>query len=107
MVISMLTSLHGRKGSERDSQQSMCIDAKGYRGLCAHNNSPLVYLAHHEKDSKQIKHLYEDRHIWVPIYLDHHFWAGMRSIQRSESMHSFFNKFITRNSSLIQLSNKR
>ncbi|RYR19409.1 hypothetical protein Ahy_B03g064178 [Arachis hypogaea] len=46
--------------------------------------------------------LYEDRHIWVPIYLDHHFWAGMRSTQRSESMHSFFNKFITRNSSLIQ-----
>ncbi|RYQ90565.1 hypothetical protein Ahy_B09g096615 [Arachis hypogaea] len=26
----------------------------------------------------------------------------MRSTQRSESMHSFFNKFITRNSSLIQ-----
>ncbi|RYR03197.1 hypothetical protein Ahy_B06g082042 [Arachis hypogaea] len=46
--------------------------------------------------------LYEDRHIWVPIYLDHHFWAGMRSTQRSESMHSFFNNFITQNSSLIQ-----
>ncbi|RYQ87951.1 hypothetical protein Ahy_B09g095453 isoform H [Arachis hypogaea] len=46
--------------------------------------------------------LYEDRHIWVPIYLDHHFWAGMRSTQRSKSMHSFFNKYITRNSSLIQ-----
>ncbi|RYR43374.1 hypothetical protein Ahy_A08g039792 [Arachis hypogaea] len=47
-------------------------------------------------------YLYEDRHIWVPIYLDHHFWARMKSTQRSESMHSFFNKFITRNSSLIQ-----
>ncbi|RYR18544.1 hypothetical protein Ahy_B03g063176 [Arachis hypogaea] len=46
--------------------------------------------------------LYEDRHIWVPIYLDHHFWAGMRSTQRRKSMHSFFNKFITQNSSLIQ-----
>ncbi|RYR58033.1 hypothetical protein Ahy_A05g023689 [Arachis hypogaea] len=46
--------------------------------------------------------LYEDHHIWVPIYLDHHFWAGMRSTQRSEIMHSFFNKFITRNISLIQ-----
>ncbi|RYR19303.1 hypothetical protein Ahy_B03g064057 [Arachis hypogaea] len=46
--------------------------------------------------------LYEDRHIWVPIYLDHHLWAEMRSTKRSESMHSFFNKFITRNSSLIQ-----
>ncbi|RYR07474.1 hypothetical protein Ahy_B05g074833 [Arachis hypogaea] len=53
-------------------------------------------------DNKWLSDLYEDRHIWVPIYLDHHFWAGMRSIQRSESMHSFFNKYITRNSSLIQ-----
>ncbi|RYR09108.1 hypothetical protein Ahy_B05g077205 [Arachis hypogaea] len=53
-------------------------------------------------DNKWLSDLYEDRHIWVPIYLDHHFWAGMRSTQRSESIHSFFNKFITRNSSLIQ-----
>ncbi|RYR37246.1 hypothetical protein Ahy_A09g042166 [Arachis hypogaea] len=44
---------------------------------------------------------YEDRHIWIPIYLDHHFWARMRSTQRSEIMHAFFNKFITWNSSLI------
>ncbi|RYQ88314.1 hypothetical protein Ahy_B09g095577 isoform F [Arachis hypogaea] len=53
-------------------------------------------------DNKWLSDLYEDRHIWVPIYLDHHFWAGMKSTQRSESMDSFFNKFITRNSSLIQ-----
>ncbi|RYR51913.1 hypothetical protein Ahy_A06g026858 [Arachis hypogaea] len=53
-------------------------------------------------DNKWLSDLYEDRHIWVPIYLDHHFWAKMKSTQRSESMHSFFNKFITRNSSLIQ-----
>ncbi|RYR56514.1 hypothetical protein Ahy_A05g022214 [Arachis hypogaea] len=33
----------------------------------------------------------------IPVYLDHHFWYGMRS---SESMHVFLNKFITRNSSL-------
>ncbi|RYQ88516.1 hypothetical protein Ahy_B09g095659 isoform B [Arachis hypogaea] len=53
-------------------------------------------------DNKWLSDLYEDRHIWVPIYLDHHFWAGMRSTQRSESMHSFFNKYITPNRSLIQ-----
>ncbi|RYR07529.1 hypothetical protein Ahy_B05g074901 [Arachis hypogaea] len=38
----------------------------------------------------------------ISIYLDHHFWVGMRSTQRSESMHAFFNKFITCNRSLIQ-----
>ncbi|RYR77653.1 hypothetical protein Ahy_A01g002203 [Arachis hypogaea] len=104
------------------------LNCPGFKGLYANNNSPLVYLAQHEEDSKQIKRvqgtfdrnlndfvlnfglvdnkwlldLYKDRHIWIPIYLDHHFWAGMRSTQRSESMHSFFNKFITWNSSLIQ-----
>ncbi|RYR46442.1 hypothetical protein Ahy_A07g032179 [Arachis hypogaea] len=46
--------------------------------------------------------LYEDRYIWIPFYLDYHFWVGMRSTQRSGSMHAFFNKFITRNSSLRQ-----
>ncbi|RYR21407.1 hypothetical protein Ahy_B03g066684 [Arachis hypogaea] len=53
-------------------------------------------------DNKWLSDLYEDRHIWVPIYLDHHFWAGKRNTQRSEGMHSFFNKFITQNRSLIQ-----
>ncbi|RYQ82288.1 hypothetical protein Ahy_B10g100881 [Arachis hypogaea] len=53
-------------------------------------------------DNKWLSDFYEDRHIWVPIYLDHHFWAGMKSTQRSKSMHSFFNKFITWNNSLIQ-----
>ncbi|RYQ90259.1 hypothetical protein Ahy_B09g096450 isoform H [Arachis hypogaea] len=52
--------------------------------------------------NKWLSKLYEDWHIWIPVYLDHHFWAGMRSTQRSESMHLFFNKFITRNSSLRQ-----
>ncbi|RYQ95459.1 hypothetical protein Ahy_B08g090759 [Arachis hypogaea] len=55
----------------------------------------LMCLVHYAK-------LYKDRHIWIPIYLDHHFWDEMRSTQRSESMHTFFNKFITCNSSLSQ-----
>ncbi|RYR09650.1 hypothetical protein Ahy_B05g078035 isoform B [Arachis hypogaea] len=52
--------------------------------------------------NKWLSELYEDRHIWISVYLDHHFWAGKKSTQRSESMHSFFNKFITQNSSLRQ-----
>ncbi|RYQ82104.1 hypothetical protein Ahy_B10g100692 [Arachis hypogaea] len=53
-------------------------------------------------EHKWLSKLYEDRHIWISIYLDHHFWAGMRSTQKSESMHVFFNNFIMQNSSLIQ-----
>ncbi|RYR25800.1 hypothetical protein Ahy_B02g059796 [Arachis hypogaea] len=54
------------------------------------------------RGKKWLSELYEDCHIWIPVYLDHHFWVRMRSTQRSESMHAFFNKFITRNSSLSQ-----
>ncbi|RYR13459.1 hypothetical protein Ahy_B04g070448 [Arachis hypogaea] len=53
-------------------------------------------------DNKWLSELFEDRHLWIPVYLNHHFCAGMRTTQRSESMHIFFNKFITQNSSLIQ-----
>ncbi|RYR28215.1 hypothetical protein Ahy_B01g052334 [Arachis hypogaea] len=28
--------------------------------------------------------LFEDRHLWIPIYFYHHFWAEMRSTQKSE-----------------------
>ncbi|RYQ90751.1 hypothetical protein Ahy_B09g096755 isoform A [Arachis hypogaea] len=40
--------------------------------------------------NKWLSELYEDRLLWIPVYLDHHFWAGMRRTQRSET---FFNKF--------------
>ncbi|RYR68479.1 hypothetical protein Ahy_A03g014971 [Arachis hypogaea] len=71
---------------------------------CIGGNTPKGFLTDQCASMKRAleAYLYEDHHIWVPIYLDHHFWAGMRSTQRSESMHSFFNKFITQNSSLIQ-----
>ncbi|RYQ88355.1 hypothetical protein Ahy_B09g095591 isoform L [Arachis hypogaea] len=41
-------------------------------------------------DNKWLLDLYEHRHIWVPIYLDHHFWVGMRKQVSS----SIFNKFV-------------
>ncbi|RYQ92058.1 hypothetical protein Ahy_B09g098168 isoform A [Arachis hypogaea] len=59
-------------------------------------------MKYNVEDNKWLLELFEDRHLWIPVYLDHHFWVRMRSTQRSESMHVFFNKFITCNSSLIQ-----
>ncbi|RYR39380.1 hypothetical protein Ahy_A09g044893 [Arachis hypogaea] len=50
-------------------------------------------------DNKWLSDLYEDRHIWVPIYLDHYFWAAHKG---ARACIHFFNKFITQNSSLIQ-----
>ncbi|GFQ03315.1 protein far-red impaired response 1 [Phtheirospermum japonicum] len=39
---------------------------------------------------------------WASVYLDHFFWAGMVSSQRSESMHAFFDDYIHHGSTLKQ-----
>ncbi|XP_015965822.1 protein FAR1-RELATED SEQUENCE 5-like [Arachis duranensis] len=47
-------------------------------------------------------HMFADRHMWVPVFFKDEFWAGMRSTQRSESMHSVFDKYLNSKSSLLQ-----
>ncbi|RYR49606.1 hypothetical protein Ahy_A07g036124 [Arachis hypogaea] len=66
--------------------QSFMAAAGGHRELNFIEKDVRNYI------TREMQNLYEDRHIWIPIYLDHRFWAGMRSTQRSESMHAFFNK---------------
>ncbi|RYQ80016.1 hypothetical protein Ahy_Scaffold1g106709 isoform F [Arachis hypogaea] len=40
--------------------------------------------------------------MWVPIYFQGEFWAGMRSTQRSESMHAFYGGYLHCKSGLVQ-----
>ncbi|XP_015967189.1 protein FAR1-RELATED SEQUENCE 5 [Arachis duranensis] len=47
--------------------------------------------------------LYDDCRIWVPIYFQGEFWAGMRSTQRSESMYAFFGGYLNCKSGLVQV----
>ncbi|RYQ94713.1 hypothetical protein Ahy_B08g089649 [Arachis hypogaea] len=47
-------------------------------------------------------HMFADRHMWVPVFFKDEFWAGMRSTQHSESMHSIFDKYLNSKSSLLQ-----
>ncbi|XP_028056985.1 protein FAR1-RELATED SEQUENCE 5-like [Camellia sinensis] len=37
---------------------------------------------------------YEKRHMWAEAYMRGHFFAGMKSTQRSESMNAYFNPFL-------------
>ncbi|XP_052114292.1 protein FAR1-RELATED SEQUENCE 5-like [Arachis duranensis] len=46
--------------------------------------------------------LYDDRRMWVPIYFKGEFWTGMRSTQRSESMHAFYGGYLHSKTSLVQ-----
>ncbi|KAL2937009.1 Protein FAR-RED IMPAIRED RESPONSE 1 [Bienertia sinuspersici] len=44
--------------------------------------------------------------MWVPSYLNDQFWARMRTTQRVESINSFFNKFVTRQTRLYEFREK-
>ncbi|XP_020972878.1 protein FAR1-RELATED SEQUENCE 5-like [Arachis ipaensis] len=62
-----------------------------------HNNTWLsVIVDVHFSD------LYDDRRMWVPIYFKGEFWTGMRSTQRSESMHAFYGGYLHSKTSLVQ-----
>ncbi|KAF5450028.1 hypothetical protein F2P56_030410 [Juglans regia] len=41
-----------------------------------------------------LKSLYVEHEYWVPVFLKEHFWAGMSTTQRSESMNTFFDGYV-------------
>ncbi|XP_021771180.1 protein FAR1-RELATED SEQUENCE 6-like [Chenopodium quinoa] len=50
--------------------------------------------------------LYKERHMWVPAYMRYHFWAGMKTTQRVESINSFFDGFVNRHTKLFEFPQK-
>ncbi|XP_057251728.1 protein FAR1-RELATED SEQUENCE 5-like [Beta vulgaris subsp. vulgaris] len=46
--------------------------------------------------------LYEEREMWVPAYMKHLFWAGMKTTQRVESINSFFDGYLDKHTRLYQ-----
>ncbi|XP_057746876.1 protein FAR1-RELATED SEQUENCE 8-like [Arachis stenosperma] len=56
----------------------------------------------HHGMSTLLGYMFADRHMWVPVFFKDEFWAGMKSTQCSESMHSVFNKYLNSKSSLLQ-----
>ncbi|KAG8649126.1 protein FAR-RED IMPAIRED RESPONSE 1 isoform X2 [Manihot esculenta] len=48
------------------------------------------------QDNEWIQSLYDDRKKWVPTYMEDTFLAGIAASQRSESVNSFFDKYIHR-----------
>ncbi|KAF2289534.1 hypothetical protein GH714_036994 [Hevea brasiliensis] len=58
------------------------------------------------KNNEWLMKLYFERESWVPIYLNHVFWAGMMSTQRSEGMHAYFDGYVNSRSTLKQFIEK-
>lgn len=46
------------------------------------------------RDNEWMQSLYDDREQWVPIYMTGAFLAGMSTVQRSDSINSYFDKFV-------------
>ncbi|XP_042512660.1 protein FAR1-RELATED SEQUENCE 5-like [Macadamia integrifolia] len=46
------------------------------------------------KDNNWLKLMYDQRHHWVPLYLQDAFFAGMTTIKRSEGINSYLNEFL-------------
>ncbi|RYR75824.1 hypothetical protein Ahy_A01g000406 [Arachis hypogaea] len=55
-----------------------------------------------KKIQNKLGDLFEERHMWVPIFFRGQFWASMRSTQRSKGTHSFFGGFLNCKTSLVQ-----
>ncbi|XP_065852304.1 protein FAR-RED IMPAIRED RESPONSE 1 [Euphorbia lathyris] len=52
------------------------------------------------QDDEWVQSLYNDRKKWVPTYMGNTFLAGISATQRSESINSFFDKYIHRKMSV-------
>ncbi|KAG9446666.1 hypothetical protein H6P81_012794 [Aristolochia fimbriata] len=58
------------------------------------------------EDNEWLTSLYEDRHLWVPVFLKEAFWAGMFVTQRGEKINPFFDGCIQPKTSIKQFLNK-
>ncbi|XP_047337802.1 protein FAR1-RELATED SEQUENCE 5-like [Impatiens glandulifera] len=54
------------------------------------------------EDNDWLNSLHVQRSKWIPVYVKCHFWAGMSTSQRSESMNAFFDDFVHSKTSLKQ-----
>ena len=59
-------------------------------------------IANNIEDNKWLRDIFELRHQWVPIFLLDFFCAGMKTIQRSESMNAFLRSRVTQYNTLFE-----
>ncbi|XP_048492997.1 protein FAR1-RELATED SEQUENCE 1-like [Beta vulgaris subsp. vulgaris] len=50
--------------------------------------------------------LYQEREMWVPAYMRHMFWAGMKTTQRVESINSFFDGYVNKHTRLYEFAER-
>ena len=53
--------------------------------------------------NKHVIGLYQIKHFWVPCYLCGHFFDGMTTTRRLESINAFIKQFVSSHINLMQL----
>ncbi|XP_047317122.1 protein FAR1-RELATED SEQUENCE 5-like [Impatiens glandulifera] len=66
---------------------------------CEENWKKMIHEFHLENND-WLNSLHIKRHKWIPVYVRCHFWTGMSTSQRSESINSFFDDYVTSTTSL-------
>ncbi|XP_021762527.1 protein FAR1-RELATED SEQUENCE 5-like [Chenopodium quinoa] len=61
-----------------------------------------VIKKHELEDDEWLQGLYDERHMWVPAFMKHLFWAGMKTTQRVESIHRFFDGYLSKHTLLFE-----
>ncbi|XP_056697352.1 protein FAR-RED IMPAIRED RESPONSE 1-like [Spinacia oleracea] len=59
-------------------------------------------MERYQVDDDWLEGLYAERNMWVPAYVKHLFWAGMKTTQRVESLNSFFDQFVHKHTHLYE-----
>ncbi|WOL02412.1 protein FAR1-RELATED SEQUENCE 6 isoform X1 [Canna indica] len=65
-----------------------------------------MVVEHGLENNEWLTSLYENRHLWVPAFLKHTFWAGMSISQRGEAINIYLNGFVYPKTSLKQFFSK-
>ena len=63
---------------------------------------PQVIAKHDIFMNKHVNGLYQIKHFWVPCYLRGHFFCGMTTTRRSESINAFIKRFVSSHINLNQ-----
>ncbi|KAL2894396.1 Protein FAR-RED IMPAIRED RESPONSE 1 [Bienertia sinuspersici] len=61
-----------------------------------------VIMMYELQENQWLSGLFDEREMWVPAYMRHLFWAGMKTTQRSESIHSFFDGYVNKTARLCE-----
>lgn len=58
------------------------------------------------EENEWLQDLFNEHHMWVPCFMKEHFWGGMKTTQRVESINNFFDGFVNRKTKLFEFPQK-